>query len=592
MANDRRVGNLFVQMRAEIGGLKTDIKELDNAFKQGFAGIEKSAASAFVNVGKSIAGAFSVAAIIGFTKSIVELGGHLKDLEEQTGISGQLLSGMKSTLEESGTSLDAFAKGIFTAQKNLGQIGSDTDKAAIAIKQLGLNLVELRNASPEQFLELISEALAKIDNPVQRAAAGAAILGRQYQELGPAISQLAGKFGELRAKGITQADIALLDEAGDAWTRLMNKITIAAATIFTDTIRTIDVIKQLINLNFQGLTKGAGAGALIGAIEDRPGSAGLQGAFEGALKPKPTAAITPFQVPTAKPETAKAIKETRIELAHLRDGFSDLEESAFKASQAMIPVFKELQNLGLTQFERDLATINDRFDAMAVTIQQFGEATRQDIKPFIEQLEFLRSQELLKLEPDADLWDLPEKMVEEAKKSKTAWDELFSGVGSGLQSTLNGLIQGTATWGETWRAMLANIATSAAHALGSSLIKGLADTGAGDSGWLGGLLKTAGSALSAFFGGTPAAAEIATAGGGIFRAPTLRMIGEAGPEAVVPLPRMRELAGGKPNVNVTVNGSIIPNPGVTRDQVIQIGIDQFTNRRAWTQAYENRRSRE
>jgi SLT domain-containing protein len=43
------------------------------------------------------------------------------------------------------------------------------------------------------------------------------------------------------------------------------------------------------------------------------------------------------------------------------------------------------------------------------------------------------------------------------------------------------------------------------------------------------------------------------ASGGIVNSPTLAMIGEAGPEAVIPLSRMSQM-GGTNNVTINVNG--------------------------------------
>jgi predicted ThiF/HesA family dinucleotide-utilizing enzyme len=43
------------------------------------------------------------------------------------------------------------------------------------------------------------------------------------------------------------------------------------------------------------------------------------------------------------------------------------------------------------------------------------------------------------------------------------------------------------------------------------------------------------------------------AAGGIVTGPTLAMIGEAGPEAVIPLDRMGQMGGGT-TVNINVNG--------------------------------------
>jgi hypothetical protein len=44
------------------------------------------------------------------------------------------------------------------------------------------------------------------------------------------------------------------------------------------------------------------------------------------------------------------------------------------------------------------------------------------------------------------------------------------------------------------------------------------------------------------------------AAGGIVTGPTLAMIGEAGPEAVIPLDRMGQMGGGGTTVNINVSG--------------------------------------
>ncbi len=194
---------------------------------------EDRATAIFGKVGQSLTGltgiatgVFSTAALIGFAKQVVDLAGNLSDLSAQTGISAQTLSGIKSTLEENGTSVEAFAKGVFTAQRNIGQASTET---RAAVRDLGLDLRQLSTASPEEFLQTIASALAKIEDPIQRNALGAALLGRSFKELSPALSEIAGKFEELRSKGMKEEDIRRLDEFGDAMTRLKNKLLIFSA---------------------------------------------------------------------------------------------------------------------------------------------------------------------------------------------------------------------------------------------------------------------------------------------------------------------------------------------------------------------------
>src|SRR5262252_6286122 len=107
------VGQLLIQMRADLGQLRVDVKEMEKTFQTSFNNIQQSAAA----FGRQLAGAlgigFGIDRIVQFGKEIVELGSHLKDLSDQTGLSVQTLSGIKSVVEENGSSIDQFATGIF-----------------------------------------------------------------------------------------------------------------------------------------------------------------------------------------------------------------------------------------------------------------------------------------------------------------------------------------------------------------------------------------------------------------------------------------------------------------------------------------------
>jgi hypothetical protein len=57
----------------------------------------------------------------------------------------------------------------------------------------------------------------------------------------------------------------------------------------------------------------------------------------------------------------------------------------------------------------------------------------------------------------------------------------------------------------------------------------------------------------------------AMANGGIVTGPTLALIGEAGPEAVIPLDR----AGGMGGINITVNAGLVSTPDQIGQEIIQ-----------------------
>src|SRR4030095_7892019 len=179
---------------------------------------------------RSLASAFGVSLTIGgvvaFTRSVIDSASRLDDLSKQTGITTSTLSGLKSTLEENGTSLDAFARGMSMAQRQLGEIKTASDPAFKAIKDLGLNINELRAMDTEEFSRTMVQFIEKIEDPFKRLALGTALLNRNFRELWPAIEAAAKKWDELKRSGLSQSEIKLLDDVGDAYTRLWNKFLV------------------------------------------------------------------------------------------------------------------------------------------------------------------------------------------------------------------------------------------------------------------------------------------------------------------------------------------------------------------------------
>lgn len=248
MASSQTVHEAILAIRADTAQLRQDLSQAQNVMRSGLAGLE-GLISSFTPV-------LSIAGIAAFAKSIIDLGGRLQDLSVQTGISVQTLSGIKSVVEENGTSLDAFANGIFRLQKELGTIKDDTDPAAQAIKALGLNLKELQGASPEQALTLITDALAKQENVTNRNALAFALLGKSSRELVPAVIELAGKIDDLRKKGLTPEDVKTLDDFGDSITRLSNNAKLFVATDLAGAFRELQKVLDAIVPVLPELPKG------------------------------------------------------------------------------------------------------------------------------------------------------------------------------------------------------------------------------------------------------------------------------------------------------------------------------------------------
>jgi len=169
--------------------------------------------------GKMIA-AFSVGAIANVASKILDLTGTLTDLQGKTGISTTGLQVMNHTLGQSGVSLEQAARAAVEMSKRL--VGGQ-DGVADAVKTLGLNMRDLIESGPEQAFYAIGEAIARVPDPMQRAALATEVFGKVGADMLPAftdnmtaLAAEASKSSAIIGENLVKAG----DNAGDALHRL------------------------------------------------------------------------------------------------------------------------------------------------------------------------------------------------------------------------------------------------------------------------------------------------------------------------------------------------------------------------------------
>lgn len=164
--------------------------------------------SKVATVGGAFAAIGTGVALAGLTQSarqVIELGDKLRDLSFATGQSVEQLSFLDFAAGQSGTSIDAISMAAQRLSKNLTDVArGGGQQAAAALRDLGLSAQELAGQDLVTQIGAVGDALAKIENPSQRAAAGAALFGRRFKELASlilegedGIGRLADRFVEL-----------------------------------------------------------------------------------------------------------------------------------------------------------------------------------------------------------------------------------------------------------------------------------------------------------------------------------------------------------------------------------------------------------
>lgn len=431
MANETRVAELILRLNDQVSGNATKIERSLGSLETSLSSVGRMFAGLF-------AGTFAAGALLGFGKSVVDVADQIADLSKRTGASGQVLSGLKPILEQEGSSLETFAKGINIAQRNLGQVTEEGDTAALAVKALGLSLDELRNATTDKFIELIANALGKVENPIRRSALAYQLLGRSSAELVPPLLAIAGHFEELRKNGMSDEDIKRLKDFADNLTRVGNSLQVLAAAPLAKLAALFTVLRgaplpeiDQLNGELEGLQRGlknleATRSSLLGKLLGTEDLDKEMADLKGAIKEKESllssarakaAAVKP--PPTFVPLPSKAnVEETKRLLAEgMKDMFAGIDEAETKAiagGQDLIAVFGELDTAAMTPLESTIGEINKRFDEMKMKASLAFEATGQEASGALKRLEFLRRQALLGAEKPSTPGDLLD--AEEGKR--------------------------------------------------------------------------------------------------------------------------------------------------------------------------------
>jgi hypothetical protein len=225
-------------------------------------------AGSLKDLAASVGVGFSIGAIVEFGKAVVEAGSQINDMSERLDISTDAVQGFKYAAEQTGTTLDA----VGTAINKMNEKLSGGDKATVgALKELHINFQAIRDMKPEDAFLAITDALQRVNDPMDQARLRTELLGKAAKELGPAITEGFRKLAE-EAPKMSKEAIAACDQVGDAWNRLSATVKAKSAEIIASSMDMANGVRSSwasIKLFAAQALTGSGASALAwaGALE-------------------------------------------------------------------------------------------------------------------------------------------------------------------------------------------------------------------------------------------------------------------------------------------------------------------------------------
>jgi hypothetical protein len=169
-----------------LAGNFTKLDELKDKAQKTSASIKSAFGS---NLGKAMFGGISVAAAAAFAgvvaamKSAIQAGGELSDMMARTGADGAKLVVLQRAFENAGMAASSVPQVLNKMQKALAGVNEDGQETGNAFAKLGLSVGTLMAMDPAAAFRATSEAIARLPDPAQRAAAAMELFGRSGGEL-------------------------------------------------------------------------------------------------------------------------------------------------------------------------------------------------------------------------------------------------------------------------------------------------------------------------------------------------------------------------------------------------------------------------
>jgi hypothetical protein len=113
----------------------------------------------------------------------IQLGDDLVDLNAQTGVAVDKLMELQMAFELNGMKAEQVQPVLAKMQKLIAEAGSGSAEAAAKFAAMGISIDEIQGLTADEQLMKIGEAIKRIENPAQRAAAAMEIFGKSGAKL-------------------------------------------------------------------------------------------------------------------------------------------------------------------------------------------------------------------------------------------------------------------------------------------------------------------------------------------------------------------------------------------------------------------------
>lgn len=190
---------LSIELILESKSFTTQMQKVNDAFAKTNSDLQKFGKSmqkvgaSFAAVGGAITAALGVA-----VKSLANAADVADDTAKRTGLTVEAVQELGYVAKMTGSNLATVEVALRTMQKGLTDSGTDSAAFTSALETLGLSLAELRAMNPQAQFDALSQSIAGVTDPSQRAGLAMTVFGRAGTAFLPMLAEGADGIAKLK----------------------------------------------------------------------------------------------------------------------------------------------------------------------------------------------------------------------------------------------------------------------------------------------------------------------------------------------------------------------------------------------------------
>lgn len=190
---------LSIELILESKSFTAQMQKVNDAFAKTNSDLQKFGKSmqkvgaSFAVVGGAITAALGVA-----VKSLANAADVADDTAKRTGLTVEAVQELGYVAKMTGSNLATVEVALRTMQKGLTDSGTESAAFTSGLETLGLSLAELRAMNPQAQFDALSQAIAGVTDPSQRAGLAMTVFGRAGTALLPMLAEGADGIAKLK----------------------------------------------------------------------------------------------------------------------------------------------------------------------------------------------------------------------------------------------------------------------------------------------------------------------------------------------------------------------------------------------------------